>query len=235
MITPHITPEIFALRPNFAVVSVHARSVVNGPALPQDADILQVTRDSLGSAPWADAHLDAWREAYQAFGAKPKRTPCSAEALRKRVERDGGLPSVNAVVDLYNAISVQYALPIGGEDAALYAGTPTLVRAQGGEPFDTMANGEPRTERVDASEVIWRDDHGATCRRWNWRQGVRTRITLDTSEMWFVLERLGPMPIDALHEAGRRLIEGLLRLSPDAQVSAICMDANTSATLPGSN
>jgi DNA/RNA-binding domain of Phe-tRNA-synthetase-like protein len=227
-ITPLIAPDIFALRPDFAAVSVHARFVVNGP--PQE--IQPVGRDNLGFAWWADDHLEAWRDAYEAFGAKPKRTPCSADALRKRVERDGALPGVNAIVDLYNAVSVQYALPIGGEDVVLYAGSPTLVVARGGEPFDTVANGVAKTEGVEPGEIIWRDDKGVTCRRWNWRQGVRTRITLDTREMWFVLERLEPMPIDALHEAARQLMEGLRRLSPEAEVSAIHIDASGQMPLP---
>ena len=160
---------------------------------------------------------------YRAFGAKPQRTPCSVEALRKRAQRDGTLPPVSAVVDLYNAVSLRYALPIGGEDADAYAGTPRLVVAQGGETFDTAQNGEPKSEVIDHGEVIWRDDHGATCRRWNWRQGVRTRITDDSTAMWFILERLDPMPIPALLQAGDELIAGLKRLSPSLQASSVLL------------
>src|SRR3546814_13272005 len=62
---------------------------------------------------WADAHLASWAEAYKAFGAKPNRTPCSVDALRKRVLKQGGLPAINAVVDVYNALSLRYAIPVG--------------------------------------------------------------------------------------------------------------------------
>jgi DNA/RNA-binding domain of Phe-tRNA-synthetase-like protein len=164
---------------------------------------------SLGSAPWAEAHLNAWREAYRGFGAKPQRTPCSAEALRKRCERDGTVPAANAVVDLYNAISLRFAIPVGGEDAASYVGSPQLVRATGTETFDTMADGQPKLETVEAREVVWRDNLGATCRRWNWRQGTRTRITEASTSLWFVLERLEPMPSEALLTAGKELVEAL--------------------------
>jgi DNA/RNA-binding domain of Phe-tRNA-synthetase-like protein len=154
-----------------------------------------------------------------AFGAKPQRTPCSAEALRRRLDRDGSLQRINVVVDAYNRISVEFALPIGGENLTAYAGVPRLVRAAGGERFESMRDGQPHVESVDGGEVVWRDALGVTCRRWNWRQSARTRLEIDTSDMWFVLERLDPMPLAALEEAGEKLAQALRRLSPDAVIS----------------
>jgi DNA/RNA-binding domain of Phe-tRNA-synthetase-like protein len=63
---------------------------------------------------------------------------------------------------------------------------------------------------------VWRDDVGVTCRRWKWRQGARTRLTEESTRMWFILERLEAMPRDALLEAGQQLLEGLLALCPGA-------------------
>jgi DNA/RNA-binding domain of Phe-tRNA-synthetase-like protein len=83
-----------------------------------------------GGPVWAQAHLDAWSEVFKRFGAKPKRTPCSADALRKRVLRDGVMAAIDPVVDLYNAISLRYAIG-GGENLAAYAGAPRLVIAGG--------------------------------------------------------------------------------------------------------
>lgn len=218
---PSIAPEIFALRPDFAALSIYAENARNSASDAHSAELLRDACRNLGTAPWAEAHLAAWRDAYRAFGAKPQRTPCSAEALHKRAQRDRMLPEVNAVVDLYNAISVRYALPVGGEDAAMYDGAPHLIRASGSEAFETMSEGAPRIETVEQGEVIWCDARGVTCRRWNWRQGIRTRITEQSTEMWFVLERLDPMPTDALLEAGQRLIEGLRRLSPEVRTSQL--------------
>ncbi|MCH4267242.1 MAG: hypothetical protein LKF80_02440 [Brevundimonas sp.] len=157
---PVIAPEIYALRPDFAALSILVAGARNGPSDPYGVEQLRLACEAQ-EPEWAEAHLDAWRDAYRAFGAKPQRTPCSVEALRKRAQRDGTLPLVNAVVDLYNAVSLRYALPIGGEDADAYAGTPRLVVAQGGEIFDTAQNGEPKIEVIDPGEVI-RDsaEHG---------------------------------------------------------------------------
>ena len=79
------------------------------------------------------------------------------------------IPSINSVVDLYNAVSLKYAIPVGGENHDAFAGRPLLTVADGREPFETVMNGEVVIENPLPGEVIWRDDAGVTCRRWNWR------------------------------------------------------------------
>ncbi len=214
--TPVIAPEVYVLRSDFRALSIYASGVQNAASHEYASARLGEACASPCDEPWAEAHREAWREAYRAFGAKPQRTPCSAEALLKRVHRDGVLPSVNAVVDLYNAVSLRYAVPVGGENVAAYFGVPRLIRAIGSETFDTVQDGISSTEHPDKGEVVWCDDEGVTCRRWNWRQGTRTRIDITTQEMWFVLEALGPMPDDALMRAGNDLVAGLKVISPTA-------------------
>lgn len=222
--SPIVAPEIFTLRPDFTALSLTVTGAANRPSDPESAALLAHAIAHL-DAPWGEAHLEAWREAYRAFGTKPNRFPSSAEALRKRVLRDGQMRPTNAVVDLYNAVSLRFAIPVGGEDARAYVSPPTLCRANGNEPFDTMAEGAPKTETPEAGEVIWCDVAGVTCRRWNWRQGTRTQLTEATTDMWFVLERLGPMPMEALIEAGQAIARGLGRIAPRAETVAILFDA----------
>lgn len=232
---PAIRPEIFALRPDYVALSIVAEGVANAAHHPLvDAAIAEFMTPGGGSA-WADGHCESWRAAYRAFGAKPQRTPSSVEALRQRLQRDGALPSINAVVDLYNAISVHYAVPIGGEDIDAYASTPLLMRARGTEAFDTTKEGAPHAEIVPEGEVVWTDARGVTCRRWNWRQGTRTRIGTGTRRMWFVLERLEPMPIPALREAGERLAIALRRMSPAAHVTMALLDHNGTTMMAASD
>ncbi|SFO12921.1 B3/B4 domain-containing protein (DNA/RNA-binding domain of Phe-tRNA-synthetase) [Candidatus Pantoea varia] len=223
---PSIDPAVFALAPGFRAMSivVEATSIIR-PEIASEAlksACQQVVNDD---AAWADAHLAAWAEVFKAFGAKAKRTPCSAEALRKRVLRDGALPAIDPVVDLYNAISIRYALPVGGENIAAYAGAPRLVIADGSERFDTVKEGEVVYESPEPGEVIWRDDEGVTCRRWNWRQGVRTRLDASARQMWFILESLPAMPLTALQQASDDLVSGLQQMMPDAQISATLVEA----------
>ena len=225
---PTVHSEVFALRPDFLALNVVARGLQNGPSDAATLELLYRACSEPGRHAWADDHLAAWQDAYKAFGAKPARTPSSAEALRKRVVKDGPLNSANAIVDIYNAVSLRFAVPVGGENVDAYAGPPRLIRATGGEAFDTVRNGEPHTEGVDAGEVVWRDDQGVTCRRWNWRQGVRTRIEEHTTAVWFVFERLDPMPVSALHDAAGELMENLTRLSPGAQFERFLSEQSAS-------
>ncbi len=209
-----VDEAVLELRPDFAVLVMTAEGLVNGPG---DQVSQAWLADAAGKADAGDPHVEAWREAYRAFGAKPQRTRPSVDALLRRAD---ALPSINKVVDAYNAVSVEYALPIGGEDLDAYRGPARLVRAAGDEPFDVIAGGEPAVEHPDAGEVVWRDDAGVTCRRWNWRQCVRTRLTEDTENGLFLLERLEPYPVERLAEAGDRLAERLREIAPDVRIES---------------
>ena len=128
----------------------------------------------------------------------------------------GGLPRVNWLVDLYNSVSVAHVLPVGGEDARRFIGPLRLIRAAGHEPFDTIRDGAAVTEQPAPGEVVWADEAGVTCRRWNWRQGTRTRLTEDSTEVLFLLERLEPLPLPALEAAGEDLVARLRARYPQA-------------------
>jgi DNA/RNA-binding domain of Phe-tRNA-synthetase-like protein len=225
---PHsveVDPRIWDLRPDFVVTVVRARGLSNGPSDEAATSLLRraerIARQTLnGAEPSALPHLTAWRDVYRAFGAKAQRTPCSAEALLKRAVDGGGLPAINRLVDLYNAVSVEFALPVGGEDLARTAGASRLTRATGAESFDTFRSGEPVVDRPAPGEVVWMDDAGVTCRRWNWRQCARTRLTGASTDAWFVLERLEPLPLTALAQAAEALVRGLRDLGRPAELES---------------
>ncbi|QEU96031.1 B3/4 domain-containing protein [Streptomyces kanamyceticus] len=217
-----VSDEVRALAPGFTHVTIEARGLVNGPSTDATGTLLDDAARRLavrldGRAPHEDPHMAAWRAAYTAFGAKPSRTRNSAEALAKRALADGGLPRINVLVDLYNAISVAHLIPVGGEDLDHIQGGMRLVRATGEEDFVTAAAGERVVEHPDAGEIVWCDDEGVTCRRWNWRQGPRTRLTEESVNAIFLLEGMGP---DAgLEAAGAELAEFLEKFSPGARIT----------------
>jgi DNA/RNA-binding domain of Phe-tRNA-synthetase-like protein len=217
-----VDPAVFELRPDYRALLLTADGLHGGKSDPVSERVLteaEATARRLlgGQQPEQLPHPAAWREAYRAFGAKPQRTRPSAEALLRRLDQ-GGLPRIDRITDVYNAVSISHLLPIGGEDRAAYVGPPRLVRADGSEPFDTTAGGEPAVDHPDIGEVVWRDDTGVTCRRWNWRQCTRTRITTGTSTALFILDALNPLTDDALHAAADALTDALLELSPGATV-----------------
>lgn len=218
-----VSDEVRALAPGFTHVAVEAHGLVNGPSTDASSALLDDAARRLavrldGRAPHEDPHMAAWREAYTAFGSKPSRTRNSAEALAKRALADGGLPRINLLVDLYNAISVARLIPVGGEDIDRIEGGMRLVRATGDEDFVTVAGGEEAVEHPDAGEVVWRDERGVTCRRWNWRQGPRTRLTEETVSGIFLLESLAPMPVPEVEAAAAELAKLLEKFSPGARI-----------------
>lgn len=157
-----------------------------------------------------------WREKFLSFGVKPRVAKSSTEALIRRTP--DGLPRVNYLTDVYNAVSVKHRVPIGGEDADKYQGTPRLVVASGSEEFDTREQGEDVVVTVEPEEIIWRDDQGVTCRRWNWRQGLRTRITEETNNVIFIIEGIGSTARADVEAAGKELSELVSAKWPEAQI-----------------
>lgn len=217
-----VDSAVYDLRPDYRALLLAVDGLVPGPSDEASDALLQRAESSARQALSAQPvdqlpHVAAWREAYRAFGAKPQRTRNSVEALTRRAE--SGLPRVNRLTDIYNAISVLHQLPLGGEDLAHYASPPRLTRADGTEPFDTIAGGEPIVEHPEVGEVIWGDSAGVTCRRWNWRQGRRTQLTDDTTTALFILDALDPLTDDELTAAAEELIEHLSRLGADVTVA----------------
>lgn len=225
-----ISPEVRAVRPDYRAVLVVAEGLTPGPS-DEVSERLLLEAEAAAPAAVGDRpveelpHIAAWREAFRAFGAKPQRTRNSAEALLRRLgpTADEGLPRINRLADAYNAVSIATQTPLGGENVAAYVGPLQLVRASGDEDFGTLASGEETIEHPSPGEVVWRDDAGVTCRRWNWRQCYRTRLTEETRDAVFLCDVLDVEPGDGqarAHEVLGQLIAALEQVSPGAQVTS---------------
>ncbi len=218
-----VAPEVYDLRPDYAVVLLTAYGLRGGPSDDASEAVLAAAESGVAGAAGPgtagvtgeDApHVLQWREAFRGFGAKPQKTRPSVDALLRRVP--AGLPRIDRITDVYNAVSVSFAVPVGGEDLGAYVGPPQLVRSDGTEPFDTTAGGLPVVEHPTAGEVVWRDDAGVTCRRWNWRQCTRTRITHATTAGGFILDGLSALGPTGLAAAADALEAALLATNPGA-------------------
>lgn len=224
----HVEAAVFALRPDYRALLLAVDGLVPAPSDAAGDALLQraetAARQSLSACPVEELpEVASWRAAYRSFGAKPQRTRNSVEALLRRAE--SGLPRVNRLTDLYNAVSVLHRIPLGGEDLRRYRGAPRLIRAAGTEPFDTVAGGGDVVEHPEPGEVVWCDDAGVTCRRWNWRQARRTQLRADTTSALFILDGLDPVGADALRAAAGELGAHLSRLGPDVRIAQRLMAA----------
>jgi DNA/RNA-binding domain of Phe-tRNA-synthetase-like protein len=168
-------------------------------------------------------HLLAWRDAFRAFGVKPKRAVCSAAAL---IVRGSSLPRINALVDRYNAVSMRWAVPVGGEDLDRVVPPVELRFASGDEPFDSP------DEHPRRGEVVWVDGASVTCPRWNWRQCVRTRLTESTARAYFLFDALPVFSDAALGAAMDDLVTSLHSGWPAARLSSFVV-AGPASTAAG--
>lgn len=209
-----VSPMVRERFPGFRASVIFAMDLKNSPSTPESRGWLRDGAEralvSLGGrAPREHPSLGQWREAYSAFGAKPSAYPCSAEALVQRVlkEGPGAVPAINVLVDAYNAVSLAHLLPVGGEDLDRIVGCCELRFAR---PEDCRAENDDATNAPKMGEVVWADDLGWTCRRWNWRQGARTRLTEQTRSAYFLVEGMAsgsfePDMASAADELCRRL------------------------------
>jgi DNA/RNA-binding domain of Phe-tRNA-synthetase-like protein len=219
-----VSAEIRERFPGYRARCVFVRGIRNGPSDQRAHEWLcgaeRRARAAFGAgAPSEHPHLAAWRDAYRSLGWKPSRFRCSAESLIRRALREEGLPRVNRLVDLYNAVSVEHVLPIGGEDAARLRGELVLRLAAGDEEFVAREGGRETRSHPDPGEPVWLDEAGVTCRGWNWRQGVRTALGEATEQAFFVLDALPPFGAAQLDAAAEAIRARLLALEPSCDVT----------------
>lgn len=195
-----ITEESFwSLFPDAEIGVVVLNDVDNSDSVYEDNETI---RDDLAKAnqeagKWITATplsknevIKVWRDAFQKF-KKKKGNRASIEALLARVDKGNYVGGINPLVDVYNAISLTYGLPIGGEDIDNFAGNLRLtVSEKGGDEF--MALGDEENNPTLPGELCYLDDIGAVCRCWNWRDGKRTMLTGNTKNAFMIIESVDP-------------------------------------------
>ncbi|CAB4897505.1 unannotated protein [freshwater metagenome] len=214
-----VAPAVFDRWPDYGLMLVAADSVDVEALAPAASRLLAEATEFARSLDPAepDEHIARWHDAYRDFGVKPRVARVSVDALIRRATSDNGLPQINVLVDLYNAVSVLHGVPIGGENLENYHGPAQLVLAAGDEAFHTTANGEAVIEHPDNGEPIWTDDNGVTCRRWNWRQTTRTAIRTDTQRVGFIIDSLHA----PAHAGARRAADQLCELIGNVHIRFI--------------
>jgi len=163
---------------------------------------LELARITLSQHP----HIEPWREAYRAFGVKAKDYPSSIENLLKRVVKGETLRSINPLVDLYNVVSLEHLLPVGGEDLDCIQGD-IILRFAGDNEAAIHLLGDAEAKAPKSGEVIYADDIGAICRRFNWKEAERSKLTAETRRAVLVVEALPPVNEANLQAALSQLSE----------------------------
>ena len=187
--------ELTEAFPAFRVAFVLLRDLAPGPACPaidrlvaeaEAAAAERLARQDIAALP----EIAAWRAAYRAFGSKKTSYRNACEALLRRLRSGGSLPRVLPLVDLYNALSVKYLIPVGADDLAALAPPLAFRYARPGDSYYDLASDPPADDPPPPGEVILADAEKTLCRRWNWRQDARSRIRPETRDATLVLQTL---------------------------------------------
>lgn len=137
-------------------------------------------------------YIAAWRKAFKAFGADPTKTRSSAEALVRRLQKGGSIPSINAVVDVYNAVSAKEAIPVGGQDSEKIVGGVVLRFAGARENFIPLGSAEQGS--IDEGEVVYADEEKVLCSKWNYRDCEPAKISAESTKFILFVDGAPSMP-----------------------------------------
>lgn len=205
-----ISADIFQRFPGYVRGVVIAHEVTNRPSPDELVQTLREAEESARGRLDLDHLADhprirPWREAYRSFGAKPGEFRSSIEALARRVLRNEPLPSINALVDIGNVVSLRYLLPVGGHAIDVLTGDIALRVATGQEEF--IPFGSDQVEHPLPGEIIFAERNTVLTRRWTWRQANHTLTRMETRAIEFNVDGLPPVSSSEVEEACRAITD----------------------------
>lgn len=172
-----------------------------------------------GGAESSLPEIQAWRRTFSQMGFKPTQYRCASEALLRRFRKDGSLPALHPLIDLCNAVSLAFAVPVAVFDTAKLSEILEVRYAGGSETYVTFGG---ETEHPAAGEVIFGDDVGrAHARRWTNRQSGLSAVSEATSSVLIVAEAVhetAPEDMTRLTETLAGQVRDVWGATPDVAV-----------------
>jgi DNA/RNA-binding domain of Phe-tRNA-synthetase-like protein len=148
-----------------------------------------IAESRLASASEGDLpEIRAWRRAFSRMGLKPTQYRCASESLLRRFRKEKSLPQIHPLIDVCNAISLAFAVPVAVFDVSEIAEYLEVRYAAGDEPYLTFSG---EIENPNAGEVIFADAAGrAHARRWTNRQSGYSAVRDTTAAVLIVAEAM---------------------------------------------
>jgi DNA/RNA-binding domain of Phe-tRNA-synthetase-like protein len=208
--TVQISMEIFERFPDYCRGIVIADSV-NNVTSPDDlvdqlrAEEQKIRTELAGVDLNTLARLESWRDAFRMLGIKPTRMRPSIDALIRRVVSGNPLPSINALVDIGNLLSLRFMLPVGVHAIDVVQQGMQLRKATGNEIFQPFGSDEQ--EQVEPGEIIFTDGDQVMTRRWVWRQAEHTLVHYSTSAVEYNVDGMPPVTPAIVEEVCGQLSE----------------------------
>ena len=186
-----VSKEIFDDIPNALFGVIIAKGIDNHKSYDWIKDMLDESIDDCkkfyeGKVVKESAPITYYRDAFRALGINPNKFMCSIEALVTRTVKKGEMPNINTLVDLGNALSLKYNIPLGIHDIDRFSGDMEIKKSTGNEDFIPFWGNT--VEHPDKGEVIYVSGTDVKTRRWTWRQGENSKITEDTTNVFIPLD-----------------------------------------------
>lgn len=202
--------EVFEKMPKAFFGIVVARGIDNqslNPAVETllDASIESIRQRLWGANPKEVPEIAVYRDAFQNLGFNPNKYMCAIEALVKRILKGGDFPRINNVVDLGNAISLKYILPMGAHDINAATEDIEIRFARAGDEF--IPFGSTEIEAVDPGELVYARGNSVKTRRWIWRQSDVGKITENSTDIFFPIDGFAGVNQEAVEAAQGELAE----------------------------
>jgi DNA/RNA-binding domain of Phe-tRNA-synthetase-like protein len=209
-----ITEDVFSPFPEYVRGVVVARDVRNGPAPAELTALLREAEESLrerlGTGDVAAyPRIASWREAFRKTGVKPAEFRSSIEAMARRVVKGQEIPSINALVDIGNVLSLRRLVPVGGHALDEVKNDLVLRAATGQETF--VPFGSTGTEHPLPGEIVFAEGDVVLTRRWSWRQGNHTLTLPESRSVEFNVDGLPPVSAGEVESICGEVIELVTR------------------------
>jgi DNA/RNA-binding domain of Phe-tRNA-synthetase-like protein len=218
-------PAVLERYPAIRCGVVHAANITNIPSnerlLAEYRAQQEETRQRQRSIPVSELpSIAAWRRAFTGFGAKPTQHRNAAEALLRRLDKHGDIPSISTLVDIGNLASIRHGIPVAVFDLATTPPPLTVRFANGSETFIDLGTTEPT--HPEPGEVVFIDaDRRVAARRWCWRQSADSATSPSTTEALIVTEALHDTASATVTSALEDLLDLLRRHEPEATIQAL--------------
>lgn len=208
-----IENSIFEALPTLCVGVVAAKGLDNSRSYPDIVRLLDSAVKSAearfsGKKVKEEPEILPYRAAFQALGINPNKYMCSIEALFTRIAKGKGMPHINPLVDLNNAVSLMHTLPMGTHDLSLSEEDIVIRYAKAGDTF--LPFGAETEESPELGEIVYAVGSQIRTRRWTWRQSEHGKIDADTSYVFFPIDGFIGVN-DAEVKAAADQLEALLR------------------------
>ena len=150
-----------------------------------------------------DSRVIPYREGFEKLGINPNKFQCSVEAMVNSISKGRDVPHINPLVNLNNAISIKYTLPMGTHNLGLSSSDIELRFAVEEDTFEPM--GSDTVEKLEENELVYVVDHQVRTRRWAWRQSKQGMIDKDTNYVFFPIDGFKSFNDDKIQEAMKEL------------------------------